>query len=276
MTKISVVSTFHKPALKLYGQKFVDSFSKNVGKEIDLYLYAEDCNPKVNDDRIHVFDHHATLPKLVEFKRKWKDVPKANGKCPPEIKARRPRDWFKEFKWDAVRFSNKVYAVFDAAQRCNSDWIVWMDADTVVHSPFDYKAFKSFCPDNSYLSYLGRGKKWPECGFYGINLKNKIGLKFLEEFERVYEQAEYGIFQMEEWHDSFVFDEVLKKIRKKYPNERINNISEDLGINGEGHPIINSKLGAYLDHLKGDRKEIGKSNKPKDLFVNRTESYWTT
>jgi hypothetical protein len=33
-------------------------------------------------------------------------------------------------------------------------------------------------------------------------------------------------------------------------------------------------LGKYFDHLKGDRKDIGKSNKPKDLIVDRKESYW--
>ena len=271
---ITVVSTFHAPVLSLYGQRFVNSFSENIDADIKLRLYAEDCNPVTKDPRIQILDAKQKLPKLNEFKSTWRNVPKANGKCPPEIKARRPRDWHKEFKWDAVRFANKVYAVFDAAQHCNTDWIVWMDADTFVHSPFDYKAFKSFLPDRAWLSYMGRGKKWPECGFYGINLKNKIGLDFLQEFEHVYEHAEYGIFRMEEWHDSYVFEEVRKKVVQKNPSGIIHNISGDLGINGEGHPIINSELGAYLDHLKGDRKEVGKSNKPKDLFIKRKESYW--
>lgn len=273
MTKISVVSTFHKPVLDLYGQRFVDSFSKNVDPNIEMLLYAEDCNPVVNDSRITVLDQKAELPKLVEFKERWKDVPKANGKCPPEIKAKRPRDWHKEFKWDAVRFSNKVYAVFDAAQRCNSDWIVWMDADSYIHQRWSYDSFKKFLPERAWMSYLGRGKKWPECGFYGINLKNKIGLRFLEEFERVYEHAEYGIFRMEEWHDSFVFEEVRKKIADKNPTGIIHNISGGI-IDGEGHPVINSDLGQYMDHLKGDRKEIGKSNKPNDLRIKRHEPYW--
>ena len=271
---ITVVSTFHQPVYKLYGKRFLESFSKNIDKDINLLLYAEDCAPVVDDDRITVLDQKQSLPKLVAFKERWKNEPKANGKCPPEIKARRPRDWHKEFKWDAIRFANKVYAVFDAAQRCNSDWIVWMDADTFVHSPFPYNAFKNLLPDRAWLAYMGRGKKWPECGFYGINLRNEIGLEFLQEFEHVYEHAEYGIFRMEEWHDSYVFDEVLKKIKRKYPNGIINNISGNL-VNGEGHPIINSELGAYLDHLKGDRKQIGKSNKPRDLISPRKESYWT-
>jgi hypothetical protein len=44
-------------------------------------------------------------------------------------------------------------------------------------------------------------------------------------------------------------------------------------ITGEGHPLINSPWGAYLDHLKGERKTQGRSNL-KDLKVKRTEAYW--
>jgi hypothetical protein len=271
MKNISFVSTFHQPVLELYGQRFVDSFSKNVDKEIQLFLYTEDCKPVVNDNRIVVLDQKESLPKLIEFKERWKNVPKANGKCPwPE---RRPRDHHKEFKWNAVRFANKVYAVFDAAKRCKTDWIVWLDADTFVHSPVSKKELLKFTPDGAWMSYLGRGKKWPECGFYGINLKDPVGLEFLKLFEQMYENADDGIFKMEEWHDSYVFEEVRKEIVKIYPRSPYYNISGNI-VNGEGHPFINSDLGKYFDHLKGDRKELGKSIKQKDLIVNRTETYW--
>jgi hypothetical protein len=42
---------------------------------------------------------------------------------------------------------------------------------------------------------------------------------------------------------------------------------------GEGHPLINSQWGAWLDHLKGGRKKLGRS-KREDLKVIRTEAYW--
>jgi hypothetical protein len=42
---------------------------------------------------------------------------------------------------------------------------------------------------------------------------------------------------------------------------------------GEGHPLINSQWGAWLDHLKGGRKKLGRS-KREDLKVHRTEAYW--
>jgi hypothetical protein len=42
---------------------------------------------------------------------------------------------------------------------------------------------------------------------------------------------------------------------------------------GGGHPLINGVLGKWIDHMKGGRKDSGKSLK-KDIMVNRTEAYW--
>jgi hypothetical protein len=44
---------------------------------------------------------------------------------------------------------------------------------------------------------------------------------------------------------------------------------------GGGHPLINGPLGKWIDHMKGGRKEKGKSDS-KDIMVNRTEDYWRT
>ena len=269
MLNVTCVTTFHEPGLKQYGQRFIDSFSKQVDPQIKLIVYAEKCHPISNDPRIEIRDADNTLPDLQTFKRTWKDVPKANGKCP--WPARRPRDNHKEFKWDAVRFANKVYAVFETAKDPNIDILVWMDADTFVHSPITYTEFRNLVPQSQWLHYLGRNKKWPECGFYGLTLRTEGANAFLQEFQRVYDEAENnGIFNMEEWHDSNVFWEVLKKIQPKHPN--IKDFSGHL-INGEGHPLINCELGKYFDHLKGVRKEEGKSRQ-RDLLSPRTESYW--
>ena len=175
MTTITVLTTFHQEGLDVYGQRFLDSFAKNIDKRIKLLVYAEDCTPINPDpDQITILDAVEALPKLVAFKEKWGDVPKANGIPPDDIKARRPRDWHKEFKWDAVRFANKTYAVYDAVTR-SKDWCVWMDADTFVHSSWSYDDFVAQLPSDSWITYVGRGKgsqTWPECGFYGLNLHN--------------------------------------------------------------------------------------------------------
>lgn len=278
MTDINIVTTFHQPGLELYGQRFIDSFSKNVDKKIKLYVYAENCSP-VNPDsnQIIILDAVSELPKLNKFKETWKNVPKANGECPwPE---RRPKDYNKKFKWDAIRFSNKVYAVFDLCEKINHDWVVWMDADTYVHSNWSYNEFKNILPDDKWLTYVGRGKgsqTWPECGFYGMNLNNQTCQQFLQEFERVYEDAENGIFKMEEWHDSYVFGTILNKMKIEYSN--VFDYSESMYLKeaktgGGGHPLINTVLGKWIDHMKGGRKDKGKSDK-KDIIVDRNEEYW--
>ena len=269
--KVLALTTFHQAGLEQYGQRMIDTFAQNVDEQIDLIVYTEDCTPThPQPTRIQIVDAKAVLPKLNAFKAKWKDEPKANGICPPEIKARRPRDWHKKFKWDAIRFANKVYAVYDACTKTEYDLVIWIDGDTVCHSPITQDRLVSFFPEQNWLAYLGRGRKWPECGFYALYIKQQGAIDFLKEFERVYEDADNGIFKMEEWHDSYVFDEVLKKIRLQHPN--ITDLSGHL-VKGEGHPLINTELGAYFDHLKGARKEVGKS-KLQDLFRKRHEEYW--
>lgn len=277
MKNITVVTTFHKPGLDLYGQRFLDSFAKRVDKKIKLLVYAEACDP-VNPDpaQITILNAVDALPKLVAFKERWKDNPKANGIPPDEIKKRRPRDWDKKFKWDAIRFANKTYAVFDAFEN-NNDWIVWMDADSYIHSDWSYNDFVALLPESSYITYVGRGKgsqTWPECGFYGMNKNHPVCHEFMKDFEAMYEDAENGMFKLEEWHDSYIFGEILNKYNE-FPSH---DYSADMYLReaktgGGGHPLINGPLGKFMDHMKGGRKDKGKSN-AKDIMVNRAEDYW--
>ena len=277
MKNITVVTTFHPEGMEVYGQRFLDSFAQRVDKRIKLLVYAESCVP-VNPDpnQITIFDQFEALPKLNAFKSKWAGVPKANGIPPDDIKARRPRDWNKAFKWDAVRFANKTYAVFDACER-SQGWCVWMDADSYIHSDWSYEQFKELLPENAYITYVGRGKgsqTWPECGFYGMNLNHPVCHSFLEDFERMYEDADNGIFTLEEWHDSYVFGEILKKY-SEFPSHDYSAemYLREAKTGGGGHPLINGPLGKWMDHMKGGRKKQGKSQL-KDIMVNRTEAYW--
>jgi len=77
---ITVLTTFHKEGLDLYGQRFLDSFAKRVDKRIKLLVYAEDCDP-VNPDpeQITIYNAKEELSLLQQFKERWKNDPKANG-----------------------------------------------------------------------------------------------------------------------------------------------------------------------------------------------------
>jgi hypothetical protein len=275
--KIAVVTTFHEEGLKKYAQKMIDTFCANWPHEVILHIYPEQCNPAIHDHSHVTLKRLEEIPELMAFKNTWKDVPKANGDVSSDPVRSKRKDSGKGFKWHAVRFSHKVYAIFDCAKETNADILIWMDADTICHSPITMNDLYRMIPSDSELCYLGRKGKYSECGLYAMNLRSPNIQLFLKEFQRFYDQAEQGIFQLAEWHDSFVFDAV----RIKFPQMRqldwaahLHNLKPYPGSStGEGHPLINSDWGAWLDHLKGGRKKLGRS-KPEDLKVQRTEAYW--
>lgn len=260
--KFAVVTTFNKSGYDLYGRRMIDTFLKNWPSEIKLYVYAEDCTIDQMADNLIV----RSMPEeLLKFKSRWAGIPKANGDVSDDPVRSQRKDSGKGFKWDAVRFSHKVYSIFDCANTCQADVLIWMDADIVCHSPITMQTLKDLCPADQDLCFLGRSGKYSECGLYAINLNSKMGKLFLSRFQEFYDQD--IIFNFHEWHDSYVFDEVRKSMQCKELNW-----SQGL-IKGEGHPLINSEWGAYLDHLKGARKNQGHSHK-KDLIRSRTETYW--
>ena len=275
--KIAVVTTFHGDGLEKYAQRMINTFCDNWPAEVILHLYPENCNPAIRNHNHVTLKRLEEVEELMAFKNTWQGVPKANGDVSADPVRSLRKDAGKGFKWHAVRFAHKVYAIFDCARTTDADILIWMDADTICHSPITIQDLYRMIPADSELCYLGRKGKYSECGLYSMNLRSANVQAFLKEFQRFYDQAEQGIFQLAEWHDSFVFDAV----RVKFPQMRqldwaahLNDIRPTLGSSqGEGHPLINSEWGAWLDHLKGGRKKLGRS-KRDDLKVARTEAYW--
>lgn len=266
--KYTVVTTFNAAGYEKYGQRMIQTFLNNWPTDVELVVYAESCQVLEQAQNLTIIDLESASPELVKFKTTWKNVPRANGDVSADPVRSRRKDAGKGFKWDAVRFSHKVYSIFHCAQTCNADMLIWMDADTVCHSNISIADIQRLCPADRDLCFLGRRGKFSECGLYAMNLRSPAVQEFLNKFQWMYDSAELGIFTLEEWHDSFVFDAVRR-------NVKLNELdwSSHL-VKGEGHPLINCEWGAWLDHLKGERKTLGRS-KPKDLLVQRTEHYWS-
>lgn len=265
--KYTVISTFNASGYNQYGQRMIQTFLQNWPQDVELVIYTENCQVAESAPNLTVIDLEQASPELVAFKQKWRNIPKANGDVSADPVRNRRKDSGKGFKWNAVRFSHKVYAVFAEARRTHSDWLIWMDADMVCHSPISIDFLNRMCDPGRDVCYLGRVGKYTECGLYALNLNSDSTLEFLRVFQHYYDDAEQGIFTLMEWHDSFVFDHV----RTLVPMNGLD-WSGRL-IAGEGHPLINSEWGAYLDHLKGNRKQLGRS-KVEDLKVIRKEGYW--
>ena len=155
--------------------------------------------------------------------------------------------------------------------------MVWLDADTNIFRPMPFEFITKLLPQNTMVTYLGRenptlndGGKYPECGFVGYNLQHPETQNFINEWERLYKED--SVFKILEWHDSYVFWHLTKKFKQEKQIE-VNDIGKWVGVKGH-HVFVNSVLGQYIDHMKGDRKIKGSSSK-KDLktTINDVE-YW--
>ena len=262
--KYTVITTFNADGYAKYGQRMIQTFLQTW--PVNLIVYAEGCSVQETAPNLEVRDI-AIVDNLTAFKQQWQKIPQANGDVSADPVRSKRKDSGKGFKWDAVRFSHKVYSIFHCAKNTQTDWLIWMDADTVCHSPITTDDLTRLCPPEKDLCFLGRRGKFSECGLYAMNLHSPTMQLFLQKFQYMYDHAAQGIFDLAEWHDSFVFDAVRQKVK-------LNELdwSSHL-ITGEGHPLINSDWGAYLDHLKGKRKTTGRSP-ATDLKVQRTEAYW--
>ena len=264
--KYTVVTTFNADGYNTYGRRMVDTFLQTWPQQVELIVYAEGCAIDQSAPNLVVRDI-SVVSELTAFKQKWQGVPKANGDIFADPVRSKRKDAAKPFKWNAIRFAHKTYSIFHCAQNVNTDVLIWMDADTICHSKITVEDLDRLCSDQYELCFLGRRKKYSECGLYSMKLHSKGIKRFLKEFQRMYNDADQGIFLLDEWHDSFVFDAV----RKRHALRELN-WTAHLQM-GEGHPLINCEWGAYIDHLKGERKSLGKS-RSSDLRVHRKESYW--
>lgn len=264
MRTIAIVTTFNEKGYHSYGKIMIESFIKYWPKDVTLYVYVEDFTPPITSDNIRYVDLNRTP--IVAFKQRHQNNPLAHGDKLIKVDSKGKRIGI-GFRWDAVRFAHKVYAITDCS-RCDSDLLFWVDADTRTFDYIPKEFLESLLPESNYCCYLGRKNKYSECGFVGYNLRHHINGFFMPKFQNMYDNDE--VFSLKEWHDSFVFDHV------RLLSEAIGAINVNLSANmeiKEGHPFINSPLGKYMDHLKGDRKILGKS-KQSDLIIKRNESYW--
>lgn len=270
--KISVVTTFHDVGYVKYGQRMIQTFLQHWPQSVQLVVYAQDCQVAESAPNLTVLDLHDSVPELVKFKSLYAQDPRATGRVPQGPPDRKGKQRGIGFRWDAVRFSHKIYAMCHACRHIGSGLVFWMDADMVCHSDIPRDFISAQMPASTGVAFLGRARKFTETGLWGINLDCPASATFIDRMQQAYDHAETGVLAMAEFHDCWVFDRTREWMTQHYPDwSQLDWNQADL--QGEGHPLINSPWGAYLDHLKGRRKDLGRSQS-RDLIVNRTERYW--
>jgi hypothetical protein len=245
------ITSFSKAYYEKYAWKLVESFNQYL-PEHELIAYTEDKATKSRGN-LTVLDIYEKCPKLEMLEKKYANVPK------PDISVH-------AWRWDVFKFAKKSFAI------CHGVWqggkCFWLDADCVVHQRPPDGFFENLLPEEYYLGYFGREKcmnvDYTETGFIAFNADHPENHKFLEEFRDIYLSGR--IFEMQQWHDCIAFDlarKVLTCKTKSFGPDHIKTLM---------HPIAQSEVGKYIDHMKGNRKNAGHSEESSVKWWKRPES----
>lgn len=222
---MKVITTVHKAGFDQYGQRFLDGLK--LWPEHEFVMYAEGFDPPV------AFKRNESLVRLESLKQKY-----ANYKA---------LDW----RWDVLRFANKVYAAYDAFYD-HEGLGVYVDCDCVTYQQIPEGYIESMLPDAFYLGMFKRSGMYSETGFWVVDCSHPNHKHFMDEWLKVYET---GLFkELAQWHDCETMDLTVRRFEKA---GLIKTISLSQGFEKDMHPMAKADLGRYIDHCKGARKTAG-------------------
>lgn len=245
--RYTVVTSFSAEGYALYGRTFMESFEQFWPADVQLLVYAEGCEPTSRRENTAVMDLFTFAPDAKAFIDRYCQDQEANGR-----KRREDHRWKESalsvgynYRFDAVRFSRKPFAIEAAMCRSYSDTLIWVDADVVTRAPVTLRFLRSLFPDDAHYSYLGRSTTNSECGFVGYKLPACCPL--IEGVANLYRNN--TVFGEAEWHDSFLFDVIRGR-------------EECLGLKGwdlskaprVGDVFSRSILSTCMEHKKGAKK----------------------
>lgn len=221
-----VLTTFPLAATGLYGARFLEQAAEH-GIHLTLVHYEDFGGvPSFGETRIDAGrgSIHEDVA-LWQFRHEAAVMPHTNN-----------------YRFQMARFAWKAFAMTREDIVGENQWLVWLDADLIIHGPPDWGELLNGDAD---VSYLGRSQ-WDhsETGFLAFNLWRRGG-DILRGIRKAYSSME--VAKMQQWHDAWVFDEVCRQL----PHITRHNLSPDaVGLDAwEASPLIK-----WSTHLKGNRK----------------------
>jgi hypothetical protein len=218
-----VVTTVHKAGFEEYGHRWVDSMANWPGAE--FVMYAE----WFSTDKVKCVDVDS-VQRLAAFKQAHQ--------------AYRAPSW----RFDVVRFSNKVFAAYDALY--DYDGIgVWLDADAVTYKPVPEGYVEEQLGD-AYLAHFKREGWYTETGLWLMNCAHPQHKAFMDRWLQWFESGAF--IKLHEWHDCTTLDATIK-----LTGVPARSLSGE--FDRDMHPMAKADFGRFVDHCKGARKALGHS-----------------
>lgn len=226
-----VISTCHKAGWDQYGAQWLAGIDNWPKAEFILYTEGFDLDDaRVQSRRIE------SVERAQAFKAKYAHY--------------KPLAW----RWDIVRFSNKVFAAYDALYDYKG-LAVWLDADCATYSPIPENYIDDMLPLGKYMALFKRTGWQTETGFWLMDCGHPHHQAFMDLWIKWVESGAFK--QLTQWCDASTLDATIKVAEKA---GMVETASLSGGFDKEEHPMSKVDLARYIDHMKGDaRKAAGRS-----------------
>ena len=246
MREIVVITSMNKEGWDRYGHRFVDTFLKFWPEEISLVIYAEGFRLDKQLARVAIVNFDDQLSQSIQtFNTQLKILYQKIGQKPKE-----------SYLFDAMKFAKKGFALVDGIEKNIGKQVIWLDADVYTFSPFSIHQIEQLIQcgnEEVFCAHLRRFGMHTESGFMGFNTMHPLVNEFCERYKSIYLTG--AIFHQEHWTDCHVFD----CLKTYYISFGFKNAFFEIPSALSTHPFINSPLGLFMDHLKGNRKNNGVS-----------------
>lgn len=229
---VTIVTTFSDKNFEDYAKHCVTSLQRYAEKDIKVKVYTDTPYLWLQGHNWQNLILEAEVPELKKFKKRHR-----HRVVPPGTKG---------FTKDGVRFSHKSYAWCHAGLNCDTDVLMWLDADTEVLDTLTADYLASFVKDGHVSSYLGRQGRFTETGYLGWNMNHPDARRMLLRIKQYYDED--LIYNMKHHTDCHVYDAVREELEGDgIPSF---NLTKDLT---SGH--FNETFVGYLTHYKGNDKD---------------------
>ena len=256
----NVVTSFNEAGYERYGRKFIETFLQYWPASIRLTVYYEGENfDFTNGVSWHPIETVGYIKDFMENLR----FPIMHGIVGNQY----------DILFDA-RHARKAFIEMHAMKTYGGK-VFWLDADTVTHSNVPENFLDEWLPDDAFCAYLGReGWYYSETSFIGFNGNHPIASRFSKNYLHTFLSGVFLTIQdpylgRPGWVDCHGFD-AIRNVLGNGPEF----VDHSKGLpHGTMHPFVNTRAGAYMDHMKGKRKDTG-GTKQSDLVIQRDEDYW--
>lgn len=146
------------------------------------------------------------------------------------------------FIFELTKFGHKVFAQLDAFENSDERYIVWLDADVVIHKDFTERDIVNLL-DGEMCAFLGRQESYTETGFIAFDTHHPDFSVFKERYADYYRKRH--IVLLPYWIDCLAFDASKHELSQT-----------NLTPGGKGMQDVFSisPLSEYMSHDKGERK----------------------